>query len=157
MTQSSRRTLIAVAVVAIVAAISIEWLWTSDEERVATALNVLQAAIEHRDLAAVETCLAPDVPFPSGVPGIPAGGSIQDGLATVFERVESLKLRRDDTTITFGDDGSATAVAKGSGHVETAGLDGLFAFEVEAHFLKQPDKRFLLDQVVRVRVEPGLH
>ena len=79
------------------------------------------------------------------------------GLARVFEMIERLKLRRDETKITFSDDGSATVVAKGGGHVETRGIDGLFGFEVEAHFEKQPDARFLLDRVVRVQFEPGLH
>lgn len=156
MTRPTRRALVGVAVAAIVATVAIEWLWTSDEERVATALDSLQSALEHRDADAVEPWLAPGVTFPSGVPGMVAGGPIHAGLVTLFRKIDSLKLRRDEKTVTFGDDASATVVAKGSGKVETATFGGFFTFEVEAHFVKQPDARFLLDRVARLRVEPGI-
>ena len=156
MTRPTRRALLGVALAAIVAAIAVEWLWTSDEERVATALDGLQSALEHRDADAVDLWLAPGVTFPSGVPGTAAGGPIHDGLVTLFRKIESLKLRRDERTITFGDDASATVVVKGSGKVETPTFGGLFTFEVEARFVKQPDARFLLDRVARLIVEPGI-
>lgn len=156
MTRSTRRTLLVAAVVALAAAIALEWLWTSDEERVAAALDALQSAIERRDADAVDAWVAPDVTFPAGVPGVAAGGRLHDGLVALFQRITSLKLRRDETTITFGDEGAATVVAKGSGHVETSELGGLFTFEVEAGFRKQPDARFLLERVARLNVEPGI-
>jgi hypothetical protein len=155
-TRPTRRALLVAAVVALAAAIALEWLWTSDEERVTAALDALQSAIERRDADAADAWVAPDVTFPSGVPGAAAGGGLHDGLAALFLKISSVKLRRDETTITFGDEGAATVVAKGSGHVETADHGGLFTFEVEANFRKQPDARFLLERVARLRVEPGI-
>jgi hypothetical protein len=155
-TRPTRRALIGVAVLAIVAAISIEWLWTSDEERVATALDAIQSALERRDADAVEPWLAPGVTFPSGVPGASAGGPLHDGIVALFQKIDSLKLRRDETTVTFDPERAATVVAKGAGKVEISGHPILFTFEVEAHLVKQPDARFLLDRVARVQVEPGI-
>lgn len=157
MTRSTRRALLLAAVAALLAAIAFEWLWTSDEERVATALDALESAIEHRDPDAFDAWILPEVAFPAGVPGAPAGGALHDGLAALFQKIESVKLRRDQTTITFGEGGAATVVVQGSGHVEMkSNVGGLFTFEVEARFQKQPDARFLLERIARLRVEPGI-
>jgi hypothetical protein len=156
-TPKTRRALIGGAVVAIAGAIAFEWLWTSDEERVVAALDALQSALEHRDMEAAEKWLLADVPFPAGVPGIPAGGKINEGLARVFERIDTLKLRRDKTDVKFDDDGAATVTSEGTGRVETKDVGGFFSFDLEARFQKQPDQRFLLERVGHVHFDFGLH
>jgi hypothetical protein len=166
----TRRALLLGAVGALAAAVAIERLWKTDEERVVEALDALQEGLEARDVARIEPWLAPDAKLAVGVPGIPKGKPLLEGLETALRSFERVAIHCNDPEIALrrgadaesegaGDEDSieATVVATGTVVVEVRGGGGApFGFSVTALFRKQSDGRFLLASVTAFRAEPGL-
>lgn len=169
MRRPSRRALLLGAVGALAAAIAIERLWKTDEERVVEALDALQEGIEARDVARIEPWVAPDAKLAAAVPGIPSGRPLLEGLRKALSSFESVRIHCNDPEITLraagaeteggGDEDviEATVVATGTVVVEVRGGGGApFGFTVTALFRKQPDGRFLLARVEAFRADPGI-
>ncbi len=170
MRRPTRRALLLGAVGALAAAVAIERLWKTDEERVVEALDALQEGLESRDVARIEPWVTPDAKLAVAVPGIPSGRPLLEGLQKALSSFERVAIHQNDPEIALrrgadaesegaGDEDSieATVVATGTVVVEVRGGGGApFGFSVTALFRKQPDGRFLLARVEAFRAEPGL-
>ena len=170
MRRPTRRALLLGAVGALAAAVAIERLWKTDEERVVEALDALQEGLESRDVARIEPWVTPDAQLAVAVPGIPKGKPLLQGLETALRSFERVAIHRNDPEIALrrgadaeseggGDEDSieATVVATGTVVVEVRGGGGApFGFSVTALFRKRSDGRFLLTSVTAFRAEPGL-
>lgn len=160
MRRPTRRTLLLVAVGALAAPFLIDWLWTTDEERVVQSLDALQEGFEARDAARIEPWLEPDAKLAAVVPGFPTGQPLLEGLQRFLPSFERIRVHRNDPEISFGRDGdagAATVALTGTVVVEVRGVGGApFGFSVTATFRKQPDRRFLLASVDQFHADPGV-
>jgi hypothetical protein len=169
--RATRRALLFGAVAAIAATIAIQWLWTTDEERVVASLDALQEGFEQRDVDRIEPWLLPDAKLVATVPGIPRGKPLLEGLRVALGSFARLRISRNDPEISLrrgadvasepgagADDAvEATVVVTGTIFVEVRDVGGgPFAFAVTALFVKQPGGRFLLARVEQFRAEPGV-
>jgi hypothetical protein len=169
--RATRRALLIGAVAAIAATIAIQWLWTTDEERVVATLDALQEGFERRDVDRIEPWLLPDAQLLAVVPGVPRGKPLLEGLRVALGRFERLRISRNDPEITLrrGADATSEPGARGDAAVEATVVvtgtifvevrdvgGGPFAFSVTANFQKQPDGRFVLASVEQFRADPGI-
>jgi len=156
--RSRRQALIGVVLVAIAAPFVVDWLWTSDEERVEASLDAMEHALEQRDAAQLEPWIVPEVTLGSiSIPGFVAGNGLIEGLRVALTRVTRLSVSRDETTIDFAADGGAHVTIRGSAYVEVESGGGPLSFELEIGLTKDARQHYLLADVKRARVEPGLH
>jgi hypothetical protein len=153
MTRRARGLLGLVALVALLGPLLVDALWTSDEERVETALAAMESALEARDAGRLVEWFEPDVE--GRFPGASTRRSVAESVRSILEdEVAALGVEREETTVAFPEPGRARVGVNGFVHVEVDGTRMPLRFESELELRKADDGRFLLQKIVRVVVKP---
>ena len=153
MTRGARRALGSFVLLALLGPLVVDWLWTSDEERVIAALEGIERALEARDAEAVATWFSEEVEVGRQVPGFSAREPLVRQLGKKLEHVASLAIDRDETTIEFPEEGRARVKIGAAVAADFPGLGaGHFRVTVLAGMHRVPDGRFLFDSVEKVEL-----
>jgi hypothetical protein len=143
------------ALVAFTAVLLVDWLWTSDKDRVVAALDEMQTNLEARDVTRLGDRFAAEVALDRPVPFLPSGRPLRAALAAVLPRLEGLSLSREETKIEFPSDGVADVVTSGHGGVRIREGAAPFRFDLHLELAKEPDGLFRLRRVVSANVDLG--
>ena len=153
MTKGARRALGSFVLLALLGPLVVDWLWTSDEERVIAALEGIERALEARDAEAVASWFAEDVQVDRPLQGFSSREPIARQLGKKLEHVASLAIDRDETTIEFPEDGRARVKIGAAVAADFPGLgSGHFRVTVLAGMHRVPDGRFVFDSVEQMEV-----
>ena len=149
-----RRRFIAIVVLLLAAPVLVDVLWTSDEERIETTLAALEAGLEARDAARVTSHFADEVRVDAPILGLPVREALPEGIRLALAHLSKLQLDVDETCVSFPESDRAAVHLSGTGFAEASGFGGIFRHTMDLEFVRVGE-RFLLDHVVRVRIEPG--
>ena len=156
MTPAARRVIGSFVLVALAGPLVVDWLWTSDEERVAAALDGMERALEERDADALVGWFAVEVEVAAPIPGIPARDPLAEGLRAALSRAAFVALDRDDTRIEFTGEGGATVATSGIAAIEVDGFRVPLRFELRLRLRDAEDGRFRLEAIESVAIRPAL-
>lgn len=158
MTSRSRKLLGIVVLLALVVPIVIDLLWVTDEERVETALDSMEEALEARDADAVIAWFEDDVPVRRPIQALKRG-PLAESVRDFLSRLEKFSFKRDTMRLEFNDDGDVDVTTEGTGwcRFEGSGPFGIkeapFRFEM-MFTLRRSGDRFLLHAVDHVTPKP---
>lgn len=159
MTRTTRRRLLVAAVALLAAPVALDWLLTSDEERVEEALAGLEEGFEARDPDAVALWCTPDARLESRVPLLGGAGRLPAPLDELVRRLlprfEKLSIERGAAELSEADSGELRVSLEGSAFAALASF-GAAPFRVRTvlRFARSDDGRLRLAAVEQLEIHP---